>query len=55
MSSNDRQRYDSLVATVRSQLGEAAFARAWSEGQGMAVAQVVAYALAANPTISSHP
>jgi len=36
--------YDACLASVRSQLGEAAFAVAWAEGSTMTLEQAVAYA-----------
>jgi hypothetical protein len=33
------------IATVRAQLGDAAFAAAWAEGQALPLEQAVAYAL----------
>ncbi len=43
----DRADYDRNVATVRTQLGESAFAAAWAEGRAMTLEQAVAYALGA--------
>jgi hypothetical protein len=34
--------YEQRVATIRALLGEAAFARAWTDGQAMSVEQIVA-------------
>ena len=45
--------FDSNVAAVRAELGEAAFAAAWGEGQTMTFEQAVAYALAENAVIGS--
>jgi len=41
----DRADYERNVATVRTQLGELAFAQAWAEGRAMTVEQAIAYAL----------
>jgi predicted ATPase/class 3 adenylate cyclase/Tfp pilus assembly protein PilF len=41
----DKIEYEACLRAVRSQLGEAAFAAAWSEGSTMSFEQVVAYAL----------
>ena len=38
----DRRDYEATVAHVRLQLGEAAFAAAWSEGRSLTPAEVVA-------------
>src|SRR3990172_9087680 len=42
----ERPRYEQLVAAVRTSIGEAAFAAAWTAGREMAVDRAVAYALA---------
>ncbi|MFQ5808876.1 MAG: tetratricopeptide repeat protein, partial [Armatimonadota bacterium] len=43
---DDREEYDSDVATVRAAMDEAAFAAAWSEGRAMTMEEAIAYALA---------
>jgi len=40
-----RREYDRTVASLRDQLGEAAFAAAWREGQALTVEQAVALAM----------
>ena len=40
-----RPEFDRLVASVRAQFGEAAFATAWAEGKAMTREQAIAYAL----------
>ncbi len=45
----DRSLYQSQVAAARSQLDEAAFEAAWSEGRSMTPEQAVAYALGEAP------
>ena len=42
---SDRPRYETLVEHTRAQLGEAAFAAAWVEGQAIPLEQSVGYAL----------
>jgi ATP/maltotriose-dependent transcriptional regulator MalT len=39
-----RQEFDHIVASVRAQFGEAAFAAAWAEGKAMTREQAIAYA-----------
>jgi hypothetical protein len=46
----DRAEFDREVASVRAQLGEAAFAAAWAAGQAMTTEQAVAYALDQTPS-----
>ncbi len=41
----ERAEYDQTVATVRTQLGEDAFAAAWASGRALTIEQAVAYAL----------
>ena len=41
----DKVDFEACLETMRSQLGEAAFATAWSEGSNLSFEQVVAYAL----------
>jgi predicted ATPase/Tfp pilus assembly protein PilF len=41
----DQAEYDTCLASVRSQLGEAAFATAWAEGGKMTFEQALAYAV----------
>ena len=43
---SDRMDYDQHVAALRAQLGETAFAAAWTEGQAMTLEQAIAHALA---------
>ena len=45
----DQPEYESKLAIVRTQLGEAAFAVAWAEGQAMTLKQAIEYALAVDP------
>jgi ATP/maltotriose-dependent transcriptional regulator MalT len=40
-----RPEFDRLVASVRAQFGDAAFAAAWAEGKAMTYEQAIAYAL----------
>jgi len=44
--SSEREIHEHLVATLRAQLDEAAFSRAWAEGQAMTMEQAIEYALA---------
>jgi hypothetical protein len=41
----ERAEYERDVATLRSQLGEEAFAATWAEGRAMRTEQAIAYAL----------
>ncbi len=41
----DRADYDRIVATVRAQLGEEAFAAAWEAGRAMTLDDAIAEAL----------
>jgi hypothetical protein len=41
----DQKEFDHYVALVRSQLDEAAFAKAWAEGRTMTLEQAIKYAL----------
>jgi predicted ATPase/transcriptional regulator with XRE-family HTH domain len=45
MDTSDQKEFDHYVAAVRTQLDEAAFAKAWAEGRAMTMEQAVAYAL----------
>jgi tetratricopeptide (TPR) repeat protein len=45
MSAKERAQHDQAVAAARAALGEEAFAKFWSEGQGMTLEEAVAYAL----------
>jgi tetratricopeptide (TPR) repeat protein len=47
---NERDDFERLVSTARSQLNEAAFADAWAEGQAMPIQQIIAEALQEAPT-----
>jgi predicted ATPase/DNA-binding CsgD family transcriptional regulator len=51
----DRVEYDRYIATVRSQLDEAAFAAAWSEGRELTLEQAIEYALSEIPADASTP
>jgi predicted ATPase/DNA-binding CsgD family transcriptional regulator len=42
MAPVERARYESILLTVRTQLGEETFARTWTEGQNMTTEQVLA-------------
>ncbi|MBI3460793.1 tetratricopeptide repeat protein, partial [Candidatus Acetothermia bacterium] len=46
--------YDHDVATLRTALGEEAFAKAWAEGRAMTLDQVIAYALGESEKSGSH-
>ena len=46
-----RASYQHTITTLRTQLGEEAFATAWDEGQTMTLAQAVAFTLKENDTI----
>ena len=46
-----RASYQHSITTLRTQLGEEAFATAWDEGQTMTLAQAVAFTLKENDTI----
>jgi predicted ATPase/DNA-binding CsgD family transcriptional regulator len=46
--------YEGYVATARSQLDEAAFAAAWSEGRAMTTEEAVEYALGTDEAASPH-
>ena len=41
----DRAAHDSVLATCRTQLGEAVFARAWAEGEALSLEQAIDFAL----------
>jgi len=41
----DRLGYDKNVTSIREQLGDAAFGKAWAEGRAMTMEQAIAYAL----------
>jgi len=41
----ERPRYEQLVAAVRTSIGEAAFAAAWTAGREMTAERAVTYAL----------
>jgi DNA-binding CsgD family transcriptional regulator/tetratricopeptide (TPR) repeat protein len=43
---DDRERFNGYVAAARTQLGEQAFDKVWSEGQAMTVDEAIAYAQA---------
>ena len=45
MSARERAEHDQAIASARAELGEAAFAKAWAEGQAMTLDEAVAYAL----------
>jgi predicted ATPase/DNA-binding XRE family transcriptional regulator len=45
MDMTDQKELDYYIATVRAQLDEAAFAKAWAEGRAMTMEQAVAFAL----------
>ena len=45
MSAKDRARYEQAVAQASEQLGPAQFARLWSAGSAMSLAEVAGYAL----------
>jgi len=45
MDTSDQKEFDHYVAAVRTQLDEAAFAKAWAEGRAMTMEQAIAYAL----------
>ena len=47
----DRARYERTVTGIRANLGAAAFAVAWTEGQAMTTEQAVAYALENRDTV----
>jgi len=47
---SDSVEYDHCLARVRTQLGDATFAAAWSEGRAMTIEQAVAYALEDGPS-----
>jgi hypothetical protein len=44
--------YERAVTTVRSSLGQAAFAAAWAEGRAISLEQASAYALAPEEDVS---
>jgi hypothetical protein len=44
ISTGNRAQHDRLVASVRSSLGESAFAEAWAAGQALSQAEAVALA-----------
>jgi predicted ATPase/DNA-binding XRE family transcriptional regulator len=46
IKARDKIDYDNVIAAVRTQLGQTAFAEAWAVGSAMTPEQVVAYALA---------
>jgi non-specific serine/threonine protein kinase len=46
MDAVDRPEYERVISRLRTELGEEAFAAAWTEGQAMKVEQAVDYALA---------
>ncbi len=45
VSALDHAVYEPLVAAVRAELGKAAFAAAWAEGEAMRLDQAITYAL----------
>lgn len=45
LSLAERDEYEQMLASTRSELGEEAFAAAWAEGQAMTTEQAVAYAV----------
>jgi tetratricopeptide (TPR) repeat protein len=45
LDADDRLPYERSVASVRAQLGEEAFKRAWEKGRAMSMEQVIAFAL----------
>ncbi len=49
LPTQEQEAYERNQAVVRERLGEAAFAAAWSEGQGMLLEQAIAYALEEMP------
>ena len=55
----DQELLSEYIATTRTQLGEQAFAKAWAEGQAMAMDEAVAHAQALpppeQPGIEEHP
>ena len=51
----DRRDYEATVVQVRMQLGEAAFAAAWSEGRSLTPAEVAARGSSASPVGSPAP
>lgn len=53
MGPADQAEYDPWLGNVRDQLGEAAFAAAWEEGQHMSIGQAIAQALACAKTVCS--
>jgi DNA-binding NarL/FixJ family response regulator len=50
-----RAGYDRTHAAARSQLDDATFTAAWTEGQAMPLEQAVAYALAALDSVGAKP
>ena len=50
-----RASFERDVATLRSELGQEAFAAAWAEGRVMSLDQAIAHALAAPPAASPDP
>ncbi|MBI3536834.1 MAG: hypothetical protein HY070_04655 [Chloroflexi bacterium] len=45
MQTTDRVDYEYIVASLRAQLDEVAFVKAWAEGRAMTMEQAIEYAL----------